>query len=336
MPDTGDPPTRIGLVGTGFIAEAHAAAYDAVDRAEVVAVTAPSGAAEFAAGVPGAAGYDDLGELLAADVDAVDVCVPTPAHREVVEAVPDDLPVLCEKPLARSLADARALADRERLMVGHVVRFSPAYRRARDHLDDAAVVRTRRIGPMPDWADWYADPSRSGGVLLDLAIHDFDYLRWTLGPVERVFVRRRRWGDGEAHAVTTLRHESGAVAHVEASWAQPGSRAFTTSFEAAGPGTLLEYDAEDPTGFRRYCEDGATRETPAGRSAMARQLAAFVDWVEWEVGEADLRMPRRRSRHAGGSPPVSGAEALAAVRVSLAAIESAERGDPVAPGEVAP
>lgn len=69
---------------------------------------------------------------------------------------------------------------------------------------------------------------------------------------------------------------------------------------------------------------------------MARQLAAFVDWVEREVGEADTRMPGRRSRHACGEPPVSGAEALASVRVSLAAIESAERGEPIAPGEVAP
>lgn len=321
MPNTERPSIRVGLVGTGFIAEAHASAYAMLDCAEVVAVAASSGTDGFVADhTPGATACDSIAALLATDVDAVDVCVPTPAHREVVEAVPGDLPVLCEKPLARSLADARALADRDRLMVGHVVRFVPAYRRARDHLDGATVVRTRRIGPIPDWADWYADPERSGGVLLDLTIHDLDYLRWTLGPVERVFARRRRWGDGEEHAVTTLRHESGVVAHVEGSWAQPGSRAFTTELEVAGPGMLLEHDAEDPTGFRHYRKAGTTRETPVGQSGMARQLTAFANWV---AGEGD-----------GTDPPVTGSEALAAVRLSLAAIESAERGDPVAPEEV--
>lgn len=321
MPVTERPSTRIGLVGAGFIAEAHAATYATLDCAEVVAVTAPSGVDGFVADhAPGAIACPGIEALLEVDVDAVDICVPTPAHREVIEAIPGHFPVLCEKPLARSLVDARALAGRDRLMVGHVVRFAPAYRRAQEHIEGATVVRTRRIGPMPDWADWYADPERSGGVLLDLTIHDLDYLRWTLGPVERVFARRRRWGDGEEHAVVTLRHESGAVAHVEGSWAQPGSRAFTTGLEAAGPGILLEFDAENPTGFRHYRKDGATCETPVGMSAMARQLTAFADWA---AGEVD-----------GVVPPVTGSEALAAVRLSLAAIESAECDEPIAPGEV--
>ena len=78
---------------------------------------------------------------------------------------------------------------------GHVVRFFPEYVGIKEKIDagdlgTVGVVRTSRRSPfLLGWNDWYADWRVSGGVLLDLVIHDFDFLRWALGEVERVYAR---------------------------------------------------------------------------------------------------------------------------------------------------
>lgn len=313
---------RVGLVGAGFIARAHARAYADIADADVVAVAAPTSAATFVdEHVPAAVAYPDVDALLAETaVDVVDVCTPTPTHRSVIERCADvDGIVVCEKPLARTLADAEAVAPLVDY-VGHVVRFDPAYRTARETVGSASVgvVRTRRIGPPPDWADWYADRDASGGVLLDLAIHDFDFLRWMLGPVERVFARRQRMDETE-HAVAVLRFASGAVGHVEASWAQPESRAFTTALEIAARDQLIEYDGEEPRGFRMYGPEGVRRTAPVDRDAMQRQLEHVVAVARGEP-----------------EPAVTPAAAITTMRIALAAEASVERGRPVAPAEVSP
>ncbi len=78
------------------------------------------------------------------------------------------------------------------------------------------------------------DHQRSGGVLVDLAIHDFDWLRWTFGEVVSVSSRSvaSKSMKGPDYALTVLKHESGTVSHVETTWMDPAG--FSTSFEVAG------------------------------------------------------------------------------------------------------
>src|SRR5205085_108295 len=132
--------------------------------------------------------------------DVVDVCVPTPAHRAAVEAAlaAGVEHVFVEKPIARTVADAEAmLAAAARagatLYVGHVVRFTPAFVALREavlrgDVGTPAVVRTARGGPYPA-GTWFADRAQSGGAVVDMLVHDFDWLRWTFGEVERVYCR---------------------------------------------------------------------------------------------------------------------------------------------------
>lgn len=118
-------------------------------------------------------------------LDALDICLPTPVHPQVViAALEAGKHVLCEKPLALSVEEcARVLAaarDSSRtFMVAHVLRFFPAYRQL------AEAVRTNRYGAVqrvsftrrsgiPTWAAWLAEPAQSGGAVLDLLVHDFD------------------------------------------------------------------------------------------------------------------------------------------------------------------
>ncbi|MFB6138993.1 MAG: Gfo/Idh/MocA family protein [Halosimplex sp.] len=328
---------EIGLIGSGFIAGLHAGAYADVDDAEIVAVASKEDASEFAERhAPEAALYDDAEALLdERDPDVVDVCVPTDQHRAVVEtAVERGHDVLCEKPIARTLADARAMADlvAERdatFMVGHLLRFYPQYRRAKELIADGgvgepAVANATRVGPYPDycWDNWFADPERSGGVLLDLSIHDFDYLRWLLGEVERVYTQSARWRDDGSlmdHAVAVLRFESGAVAHVTGSWAQPESRPFGFSLEVAGDEGLVEYDGDGAVSVEWYGDGGDEREAATGVDPMRREIEHFLECVE-----------------TGETPEITVEDAIEAVRISLAAIESSERGEPVAVAEVGP
>src|SRR6185503_8768768 len=95
-----------------------------------------------------------------------------------------------------------------------------------------------RGGAAPGWADWFADPARSGGVLLDLGIHDIDYARWVAGDI--VDVSGSLIGPGIGRAVLT--HAGGARSEVTAEWGAAG-RAFHTEFEIAGAQGSIRYNS---------------------------------------------------------------------------------------------
>lgn len=318
------------ILGAGFMAETHCQGYARVDDAEVTAVVSPNSAAEFVVEQDlDATAYADLESALSeADVDAVDVCTPTHTHREYVErAVEAGLPVLCEKPLAPTLEDAEAVrqtvADADLpVMVAQVLRFFPQYAAAKEQVDAGrigrpGVARARRLSPLPDWADWYADRDASGGVFLDLAIHDFDYLRWTFGDVERVFARRVR-EDGLEHGTATLAFQNGAKGYVEASWAQPESRGLVSEFELAGDEGVVGDDVDDAPVRFWAGENEEIAESPLGdRDGYVRELSHFVECVQ-----------------TGSDPAIGVDDAIEAMRISMAAERSAERGEPVTVAEV--
>ena len=128
-------------------------------------------------------------------------------------------------------------------------------------LGTVGVVRTSRRSPfLLGWNDWYADWRVSGGVLMDLVIHDFDYLRWTLGEVERVYARGMlgREYNRLDYVLATLRFQSGAIAHVEGHWGYPGP--FNYSIEVAGSHALLTVDSTEPASLQLI--SGAPEEVP--------------------------------------------------------------------------
>lgn len=330
--------TRFGLVGAGGMAGVYADRIADIDGAEVTAVASPNSAESFVAEhAPGATAYADAETLCEeADVDAAAVLTPTHTHPAVVETAADHgLGIVCEKPLARTLEGARAVADAVEsagvpFLTAHVTRFFPEYVAAKERVEDGAigtpgVLRARRAFGYEGARGWFDDHEKSGGVLLDLAVHDFDYLRWVFGGVEHVFTRHVEWereGRSEV-SLTLLRFESGAVGHVEAWWVEVPGVPFTTAFEFAGDDGLLEFE-NDVRPVREFGPDGVHvprdpvgDDLPLRRDGYRRQLEHFVDVV---AGEAD--------------PAVPVEEGVASMRVSLAALESAERGVPVAPGEV--
>jgi UDP-N-acetylglucosamine 3-dehydrogenase len=169
----------------------HLNAYANIPEVEVVGVAdASRESAAAGAELVGARPYASYGELVAAeDVEVVDICLPTVFHRDLaLRAAGEGRHVILEKPIARTIEDAREILDAfsgdgPRLFVGHVVRFFPEYVGIKGKIDAGelgtiGVVRTSRRSPfLTGWNDWYADWRVSGGVLVDLLIHDFDFLR---------------------------------------------------------------------------------------------------------------------------------------------------------------
>lgn len=323
---------RVALIGAGAIGCVHARHWNRLPGAEIVGALDPREEAARAAG-PAFSDWNTL--LSAAKPDIVDVCTPTPLHREYVEkAAAAGKAIFVEKPMARTLADCDAMiAAVERAgvpaMSGHVLRFFPEYAAAKKLVDAGAVgtpatVRTARMGGFPAWSvpNWYADPAQSGGTVLDLILHDFDWLRWTFGPVSRVYAKglygRTELAGHLDYALVTLRFASGAVGHVTGSWAHPGG--FRTTLEIAGDGGLIEHDSlrsAPLTASLRASGSGGSAAVPESPMAPEEdpyylELAAFVSALEH-----------------GEPPPVTLYDAREATRIALAALESIETGKAV-------
>ncbi len=313
------------------MARTHVERYREMD-VTVSAVVAPTGSSSFIKEHDlDAEAYEDTATFYeTAEIDAVDICTPTDTHADLVAAAAErNLDTFVEKPIAPTLSAAERLRDVVAntgitCLVGHVLRYFPEYKRAKALAENGGigspgVARARRLAPFPTWGsdNWYADRERSGGVFVDLAIHDFDYLRWLWGDVERVYARTRRNGP-EEHGIATLRFANGAVGYVEASWAQePARGALTTDLELAGDDGLIEFSTPDEAPFATYSGDEACVESPVAIDGYRSELEHFLDCVE-----------------TGSTPAVSVGDAVDSLRLSLAAKESAESGRPVTPAEV--
>ncbi|WP_449540350.1 Gfo/Idh/MocA family protein [Ferdinandcohnia sp. Marseille-Q9671] len=263
-------------------------------------------------------------------IDVIDICVPTFLHKEyVLKAADYGIDVICEKPLAYTLQDAREMIDycnekNVKLFVGHVVRFFPQYSEAKQlvtngAIGDVGVVRTRRGGNFPaGWSDWYADHGKSGGVILDLIIHDFDFLRWTFGEVERVYAKGLAEKNLEHldYAIVTLVFKTGVIAHVEGSWAHDR---FSTQFEFAGKKGIIEYDSlkEEPVllSLKQSSEEKAgvaVPQSPLKKSPYFIELEHFLTCLKTNE-----------------TPLVTAEDAYKALEISAAALQSLQTGVPV-------
>ena len=321
---------KVGLIGAGTMGRTHKKAYDQLDHARVVAICdlQPEKAERIAG--PDVKVVKDYMEILQdPEIDVVDVCLPTYLHREVVlKASAAGKHVFCEKPIALNIKDAEEMSVAcakagVKLGVGHVVRFFPDYYRLKDviasgRIGEPKVIRTSRGGSFPSRKDnWYADYSKSGGPIVDLIIHDFDFLLWLFGPVQRVFAKSVRGREMFDHTFVTLRFENGIIAHVEGVWSAPAGTPFSTSYEVAGTEGLYEYSSGSSTPLILRTSEGEQRGKSVPRSPLtispyAAQLSAFFEAIEKDQ-----------------PVPVSAQDAIKALEVALAAYQSASTGEVV-------
>ncbi len=328
---------RVALVGAGGMANVHAKAYSKIEATELLSVfDIRLEVAETLAQKHNAQAFADFEAMVAeTGPDIVDVCCPTPWHKEYVcraaelSAKYGIQGIIVEKPMGRTLEDCDAMIAacelaNVPLFVAHVLRFFPEFVQAKNAIAGKAIgnpaaIRTRRGGGMPRaWNDWYANFEWSGGCLLDLLIHDFDWLRWTFGEVDRVYAKNLGAKNLPAsdYALVTLHFASGAIAHVEGTWADPAG--FKVAFEIAGDDGLLEYNFNQPSTppFRQALLKTDTDkvgvalpESPTSTDPYFLELTHFVACLE-----------------TGTPSSISPQDGRAAVQIALAALESAQTG----------
>lgn len=324
---------RIGMIGVGAMGATHAAAWAEIGAPVSGFVAASQEHAQTLADRYGVRSYPDLASLLP-DIDVLDVCTPTHLHHDMVmQAASAGKHIICEKPLARTIAEGQEMIRVCRqagvkLLVGHVVRFFPEYVQAKQAVEagqvgKVAVVRLKRnvFRPRKTRDNWFLEFEKSGGMILDLMIHDFDYARWVAGEVATVYCKHigdpsRSPGD---HGLAILTHANGALTHVEGSWAYPPPT-FRTQFEIAGSDGLLLHDSAATAPISVFPHKTAGDEagdvpvpaSPLFESPYTTQLRAFYDHLRYDT-----------------PVPVTAEDGLAALQIALAAIESTQTGEPV-------
>jgi predicted dehydrogenase len=263
---------KIGIIGAGGIAGAHAAAAKASEGAVTIAAVAdPTEAARTKlAGEWNAKPFASAHDLIAAakslDLGGVVVCTPPHVRVAIVKASLDaGLPVLSEKPIASSLADAHVLADltrsnpKARTAVAYCHRFTPAV------LEMRRLIAAGKVGRVTRWENvfacdlpghsgkWFSDLSVSGGgAFIDMGSHSVDLFRFMMGEAALVgAVYDHAWsGRAESGATVLLKNSvphgnnigTGTAGFIASGWAE------TSRFTVAVLGTagMLFYDYEKP------------------------------------------------------------------------------------------
>jgi predicted dehydrogenase len=178
----------IGVIGVGALGRHHARHLASLPEAALVGIFDVDRArARAVAEEHGTRAFDDVDELLGR-VEAVSIAVPTVHHAEVgLHVLRRGIPVLMEKPLAGTIAEADALiamaaAQGVQLQVGHIERFNPAVRAAQPYLGSPLYVESQRLAP-------YQPRGTDVAVVLDLMIHDLDLILHLTGGAEPTDVR---------------------------------------------------------------------------------------------------------------------------------------------------
>ena len=305
-------PLNIGLVGLGFMAATHIRACRQVPGARIAALCNPSGRhldGDFThvagnvgstdpvkldmTGVRATKTFADL--LNDPSLDIIDICAPTIAHGELaLAALRSGKHVLCEKPLARTSAIAReiaAAAEQARgfFMPAMCLRFWPEWAWLQSTIaaqtyGHVLAARFRRVAEPPGWgAKTFFNGRDSGGALLDLHIHDTDFVQFCFGRPRSVYsTGYTRFSGAIDHVVTQYHVASGAMVHAEGGWAMtPGfgfNMSYTVNFERA----TADYDIARGADALRLCEPGQPARVIGcgGADGYVGELKHFIESIQ--------------------------------------------------------
>ena len=334
-------PLRVGIVGVGRIGRMHAELLARqVPGAAVSAVyDAHAPSARGTAELLGVATADSAEDLIGApDVDAVAICSSTDTHADLITAAARaGKAIFCEKPVSLDLAEVdRALAAVEAagvpFQIGFNRRFDPAHASVRaavaaGTIGEPHLVRITSRDPAPPPLDYI---KVSGGLFLDMTIHDFDMARFVTGTevVEvyargavRVEPRFAEAGDVDT-AVVTLIHADGCLTTIDNS--RRAVYGYDQRVEVFGSGGMARSDNPSAHTGTVATADGV-RQTTLPYFFLDRYIPSYVH--EWEAFVEAVR--------AGVAPPVGPADARAPLVIGLAAWRSLREGRPVRIEEVA-
>lgn len=259
---------KIGLIGCGFMGTMHANCYKNLDGVTLAAVAdlRPDKAHSVAEGTD-AVIYTDGKDLIAdAQLDIIDICLPTYLHTEFALLAMDKVPYLfIEKPVALTVAESEALLAKQKetgcqVQIGQVIRFWDEYVALRQIVNSGKYGKIvnanfRRISPTPTWGwnDWLRNPTLSGGAGQDLHIHDIDYVLSLFGEPKKLYSVKNTLGEQNSYVSSLLQYDDHVVT-VEGTWYLPGTHPFQATFRVVFEKAVVENDGGK---FMLYTEDAA-------------------------------------------------------------------------------
>lgn len=299
---------RVGIIGLGFIGGIHFNAWQQVEGVIVAAVCTRSPVTGQAkqgniAGdsdqldIDGVAIYTDLAEMLAKEnLDAVSVTLPTFLHKAVsIQCLQAGVHVLCEKPMALNVEDCQAMTDAattagKQLMIAHCIRFWPQYAWLKQIVDaktygNVLVADFERLTFSPKWSSWLADTDKSGGIALDLHIHDLDFIQYLFGTPKAIHSQHcRKENDVPLHVQSSLDYGKDLIVNATASWRMPESFGFKMAYRITFEGAVSIFDGQTLKVFPAE-GDSFEPEIPAGDgfSAEINHFAARISGTTTQV-----------------------------------------------------
>jgi len=334
---------KVGIIGMGMMGWFHARRYLSMANAELVAIADVTPerleATEAVVGNLADAGqavdldalarYGDGSALIAeADVDVVDICLPSFLHAPyTIEALNAGHHVICEKPMALSVDDADRMIDAARragrqLMIAQCIRFWPEYRYLKQCVEKETYgkllsLNMYRMGGRPiwSWENWFTDPARSGGPPYDLHIHDVDFVNYMLGMPNQIQATARRSEATGAYDVVhaIYAYAGGPQVHMHAGWSA-AQTPFVAGFDAWFERGFLRLDNRHDPPLTVYDDPRQGKGHPAEHErgdAYYGEIAYFLNCVE------------------SGSPPVecmpqSARDSLRLIDLEIQAIENGQ------------
>ncbi len=299
---------NVGIIGMGFVGRKHVAAVRKTGLGKIVAVADSNPdrlqdvvSSEGNLALNGDASLHDVRKYVSAEdllsdpaVEAVIIALPTVLHRRyVLNAVKANKHILCEKPLALSTVEGgEILAALEGFkpffMVGHCIRFWPAYARAREIVQAGAYGSVRwasftRQCARPGWSagGWMVDEQQGGGALLDLHVHDVDYVNSLLGKPSHI----QAWGlrDGKAGIVqvnAVYTYADGVYVAIDGGWSHPSDYPFRMGYTIALEETTLEFDTRSGNSLHVYRKTAPPQlETLADADGFEIELRYFLSCI---------------------------------------------------------
>ena len=336
---------NVAIVGFGFMGRTHYGVWRKLRGARVVCVC-DSNLAQITAKTKGNLDvadnsalpsdvciYDDFDRMLAAErLDVVDITLPTPLHAPMaIKALACDVNVLCEKPMAvdARTCDRMVAAERRskgKLMIAQCVRYWPEYRLLKTYVDSGRFGRViaadfTRFSPAPVWnrggRSWFLDEALSGGVALDMHLHDTDEIHYLFGMPASVTSRSHRHADGWTDFITTTYGYADKVVTSSSSWAMAPSFVWEAGFRIVFEKAVVVANSHAPSPLVVYPEKGAPFSPSLPKtSGYEKEIKTFAAWISGDLKAEPVRAQSARDSVAIVDAERRSARTGRAVRIS--------------------
>jgi UDP-N-acetylglucosamine 3-dehydrogenase len=299
---------RIGVIGVGKMGINHVKVLSQIKKVDLVGVAdinetlVREVAAEY-----NIKPFADYRDLLACDLDAVSIVVPTHLHKPItIDALNAGCHALVEKPISMTVEEGREMIITARrlgkkLLIGHVERFNPSVKILKEIIEDGVLgdivsISSRRVGP-------YQPRITDSGIILDLAPHDIDVISYLYNDrVKEVFaVAGKTFHKFEDHASIMMKFRRGNVGVIETSWLPPHRVRMLNVVGVSGVATLDFIEQRVVV----YDKSWAREATVDRQEPLRNEIQYFIKLIS-----------------NGDTPLVTGEDSLHALAVALKAIDS--------------